>query len=72
MPPSPPPANVPPLKENPEGATPVNIRVQMEEHRNNPQCASCHKLMDPLGFAMENFNAVGAWRTRCAVNSALM
>jgi hypothetical protein len=64
MPPSPPPANVPPLKETPDGATPVNIRAQMEEHRSNPQCASCHKLMDPLGFAMENFNAVGAWRTR--------
>jgi hypothetical protein len=64
MPPSPPPAVVPPLKETPEGAPTVNIRVQMEEHRRNPQCASCHKLMDPLGFAMENFNAVGAWRTR--------
>jgi mono/diheme cytochrome c family protein len=64
MPPSPPPANVPPLKETAEGAAAVNIRVQMEEHRSNPQCASCHKLMDPLGFAMENFNAVGAWRTR--------
>ena len=36
----------------------------MEEHRKNPVCAGCHKLMDPLGFAMENFNAVGAWRTR--------
>jgi mono/diheme cytochrome c family protein len=64
MPPSPPPANVPPLKESPDGATPVNIRAQMEAHRNNPVCASCHKLMDPLGFAMENFDAVGAWRTR--------
>jgi mono/diheme cytochrome c family protein len=64
MPPSPPPANVPPLKENPEGATPVNIRAQMEEHRSNAVCASCHKLMDPLGFAMENFDAVGVWRTR--------
>jgi hypothetical protein len=64
MPPSPPPANVPPLKENPDGATPVNIRAQMEEHRSNAVCASCHKLMDPLGFAMENFDAVGRWRTR--------
>jgi mono/diheme cytochrome c family protein len=64
MPPSPPPANVPPLKENPEGAAPVNIRAQMEQHRTDPVCASCHKLMDPLGFAMENFDAVGRWRTR--------
>ncbi|MEO8257900.1 MAG: DUF1592 domain-containing protein [Acidobacteriota bacterium] len=64
MPPAPPPANVPPLKETPGGTTPLNIRVQMEEHRNNPVCASCHKLMDPLGFAMENFNAVGGWRLR--------
>ena len=64
MPPSPPPANVPPLKETAEGTAPVNIRVQMEEHRKNPVCASCHKLMDPLGFALENFDAVGAWRTR--------
>jgi uncharacterized protein DUF1592/uncharacterized protein DUF1588/uncharacterized protein DUF1587/uncharacterized protein DUF1585/uncharacterized protein DUF1595/cytochrome c len=64
MPPSPPPATVPPLKENPDGATPVNIRAQMEEHRANAVCASCHKLMDPLGFAMENFDAVGRWRTR--------
>ena len=64
MPPSPPPANVPPLKENPEGTAPANIRAQMEAHRANAVCASCHKLMDPLGFAMENFDAVGRWRTR--------
>ena len=64
MPPSPPPANVPPLKENPDGGTPANIRVMMEQHRDNPVCASCHKLMDPLGFALENYDAVGAWRTR--------
>jgi mono/diheme cytochrome c family protein len=63
MPPSPPPPNVPPLKENGEVQA-LTIRQQMEEHRNNPVCASCHKLMDPLGFAMENFDAVGAWRTR--------
>jgi mono/diheme cytochrome c family protein len=64
MPPSPPPPDVPLLKENPDGTTPINIRAQMEEHRNNAVCASCHKLMDPLGFAMENFDAVGRWRTR--------
>jgi mono/diheme cytochrome c family protein len=64
MPPSPPPPNVPPLKENAEGDAPKNIRAMMEEHRANPVCASCHKLMDPLGFSLENFDAVGAWRTR--------
>jgi hypothetical protein len=36
----------------------------MEEHRKNPACATCHKVMDPLGFALENFDAVGQWRTR--------
>jgi mono/diheme cytochrome c family protein len=66
MPPSPPPPNVPPLKENADEGRTLTIRQQMEEHRNNPVCASCHKLMDPLGFAMENFDAVGAWRTRDA------
>ncbi|MEP7305595.1 MAG: DUF1592 domain-containing protein [Acidobacteriota bacterium] len=64
MPPSPPPPNVPPLKESAEGSTPVNIRAQMEAHRANPVCASCHQLMDPLGFALENFDAVGTWRAR--------
>ena len=39
------------------------MRERMEEHRANPVCASCHKIMDPLGFALENFDAVGAWRT---------
>ena len=39
------------------------MREQMEEHRANPACAACHKLMDPLGFALENFDGVGAWRT---------
>ena len=38
------------------------MREQMEQHRANPVCASCHKLMDPIGFALENFDAVGAWR----------
>ena len=38
----------------------------MEEHRANPVCASCHKVMDPIGFALENFDAVGAWRSRDA------
>jgi mono/diheme cytochrome c family protein len=60
----PPPADVPPLKERAEGEKPRTIREQMAEHRVNPACASCHRIMDPIGFAMENFDAVGAWRTR--------
>jgi hypothetical protein len=60
----PPPPNVPTLKENAEGAKPVSVRARMEEHRANPACASCHKIMDPLGFALENFDAVGQWRSR--------
>ena len=62
-PPPPPPPSVPPLKENSERDRPLTMREQMEEHRANPACAGCHKLMDPLGFALENFDGVGAWRT---------
>ena len=62
----PPPPDVPPLKGNQEGQKPRTMREQMAEHRANPVCASCHKTMDPIGFAMENFDAVGAWRTRDA------
>ena len=47
-----------------EGEKPRTMREQMAEHRANPVCASCHKVMDPIGFALENFDAVGAWRTR--------
>jgi hypothetical protein len=63
MPVPPPPPDVPPLKENQEGEKPRTMREQMAEHRANPVCASCHKAMDPIGFALENFDAVGAWRT---------
>ena len=65
-PPPSPPDNVPPLKENRDRETPLSLRGQMEEHRRNPACASCHKLMDPIGFALEQFDAVGAWRVRDA------
>lgn len=58
-----PPPNVPPLKENAEGAKPRSVRERLEAHRSNEPCASCHKLMDPIGFSLENFDAVGAWRT---------
>ena len=63
-PPPPPPANVPPLKEKSELARPLTMRERMEDHRRNPVCASCHRAMDPIGFALENFDAVGAWRAR--------
>jgi hypothetical protein len=62
----PPPPDVPPLKGNQEGQKPSTMREQMAEHRANPVCASCHKAMDSIGFAMENFDAVGARRTRDA------
>ena len=58
----PPPPNVPPLKENSAGKAPQTVREKLEEHRRNEPCASCHQIMDPIGFALENFDAVGAWR----------
>jgi len=61
-PPPPPPPEVPALPDT-QGAKPLTMRARMEQHRANPACASCHKLMDPLGLALENFDAVGAWRT---------
>jgi hypothetical protein len=61
-PPPPPPPNTPALKEATETAKPTSVRERMEEHRKNPACAACHKLMDPIGFSLENFDAVGAWR----------
>jgi mono/diheme cytochrome c family protein len=64
-PPPPPPANVPTLEES-QGQTPRSVREQMEIHRKSPACAGCHRMMDPLGLALENFDAVGAWRTRDA------
>jgi hypothetical protein len=63
-PPPLPPMNVPPLKERAALARPMTMRERMEQHRANPVCASCHKVMDPIGFALENFDAVGAWRDR--------
>jgi len=63
-PPPPPPPNVPSLKEPEKGDRPRSMREQLAEHRATAACASCHKVMDPIGFALENFDAVGAWRTR--------
>jgi hypothetical protein len=65
VPPPPPPPNVPALEPTP-GAQPKTMRERLDLHRANPACAGCHRLTDPLGFSMENFNAVGAWRTRDA------
>jgi hypothetical protein len=62
-PPPPAPANVPPFPEETPGA-PKTVRARMEQHRASPQCASCHRIMDPIGLALENFDAVGVWRTR--------
>jgi hypothetical protein len=61
-PPPPPPPDIPVLEEAGEGH-PRSLRERMEAHRKNPACASCHQRMDPLGFALENFDAVGKWRT---------
>ena len=61
-PPPPPPPEVPPLPENSEDAPPRTLRARFELHRANAVCASCHKVMDPIGFALENFDATGAWR----------
>ena len=59
------PNNVPPLNEDANrGGKILTMRERMEEHRKNPVCAACHKIMDPIGLSMENFDAVGAWRTR--------
>jgi cytochrome c551/c552 len=61
--PPPPPAVVPALAENVENKKAVPVRERLAEHRKNPACAACHKMMDPIGLALENFNAVGLWRS---------
>ncbi len=61
-PPPLPPPNVPPLKENSGSAAGTSVRERMEEHRSNPACAGCHKIMDPIGLSLENFDGVGHWR----------
>jgi hypothetical protein len=62
-PPSPPP-DVPELEETGENTHAASLRARLEEHRKNPSCANCHAKMDPIGFALENYNAIGAFRTR--------
>ena len=61
-PPPPPPPNVPVLEENEPGVAPASLRERMEQHRSNPVCATCHHRIDPLGFALEHYDAVGEWR----------
>jgi hypothetical protein len=63
-PPAPPPSGVEALKEGKGLAHAGTLRERMEQHRTNPDCASCHRRMDPLGFGLENFDAIGAWRER--------
>ena len=61
-PPPPPPPNVPALKDRGKNGEALSVRQRMEQHRANPACASCHARMDPLGFALENFDGIGRWR----------
>jgi cytochrome c553 len=61
-PPPAPPPNVPALVEAADDASPRSVRQRMEAHRQNPACASCHRVIDPIGFSLENFDPTGAWR----------
>jgi len=63
VPPPLPPPNVPAIDESPEAAKASSLRQKMEIHRGNPTCAACHRIMDPIGFTLENFDLVGRWRT---------
>jgi hypothetical protein len=58
-----PPPDVPDLVDNKRGEPPRTLRARLEQHRENPTCFSCHGVMDPLGFALENFNAIGQFRS---------
>jgi hypothetical protein len=62
IPPTPPPPNVPALKEHSDPGKPLSLRARMEQHRADATCAGCHRVMDPIGFSLENFDAVGQWR----------
>jgi hypothetical protein len=63
-PPPPPPPDVPALEEDGKAITATSLRKRLEIHRENPACANCHAKMDPIGFAFENFNAIGGWRKK--------
>ena len=68
-PPPPPPPNVPPLQDTDASGKRLSMRERMAQHRANPACAGCHQLMDPAGLSMENFDAIGRWRTRTEAGS---
>jgi hypothetical protein len=68
-PPPPPPANVGDLVAHGKDGRALTMREQMEQHRANPVCASCHARMDPLGFALENYDGVGKWRDKDTGNT---
>ena len=70
-PPPPPPPDVPALKDAGADGQPRSLRERMEVHRKNPVCASCHQRMDPLGFSLENFDAVGKWRTEAMARRSM-
>src|SRR5688500_19793964 len=63
-PPASPPPDVEAFPETQEGEQPRTVRERLEQHRANPTCNACHGVMDPLGFALENFDAIGEWRSR--------
>lgn len=63
MPPPPPPPNVPALDDNKVSAL-LPVRERLQQHRANPACASCHEMMDPVGFSLDNYDAIGRWRER--------
>ncbi|MCM8527327.1 MAG: DUF1592 domain-containing protein, partial [Lentisphaeraceae bacterium] len=67
-PPPPPPANVDPVKTTPTNQPKATLRMKLEAHISDPNCASCHKKIDPLGFAFDNYDAVGRWRTHEVVS----
>jgi hypothetical protein len=62
-PPLPPPPNVPPLEDDRNAAAPKSVRERLSRHRENPQCAGCHNRIDPIGFALDNYDVIGRWRT---------
>ena len=70
-PPPPPPPDVPPLPDREDTGVVQSIRERMEEHRANPVCANCHSRMDPLGFALEHFDAIGKWRENGPSDTAI-
>jgi hypothetical protein len=70
-PPPPPPPNVPALKDTNGDGRVLSMRERMAQHRANPVCASCHQMMDPAGLSMENFDAIGRWRTKTEAGTAV-